>query len=111
MSNIVKKVTRTIEIQQLEIDWLALAAAVESKVMAKLKDDLEFYKAPNERNMRAMLICDAGDGVDVCDKLAQGVWKEVDKKLWSMDTAARDYLYDFIEQVAGAEFFKLVNKS
>lgn len=111
MSNIIKKVPYTITVEDVEIDWLALAAAVESKVMAKLKADLEYYKAPNERNMRAMLICDAGDGVDVCDKLAQGVWKEVDKKLWSMDTAARDYLYDFIEEVAGAEFFKLVSKS
>lgn len=99
--------TRVVERVEAEIDWSGIADAVEALVMAKLKEDLENW--PNDRGMRAMYLGDAGDSLAVCETLAKGDWSRVDKRLWEMDTAARDYVYDFIEQVAGREFFKIVN--
>jgi hypothetical protein len=106
MNKFVKTVTRTVV--ETEIDWAGIADAVEVLVMEKLQRDLEDWA--EDRGMRAMFLSDAGDGIWVCENLAGGVWSEVDKRLCEMDTAARDYLYDFIGQVAGEEFFKLVNK-
>jgi len=88
----------------LEVDWVALSNAVEQKVMTKLADDMNDWK--DDRSMRAMFLCDAGDGLDVCEVLAKGVWQDVVDRLWKMDTAARDYLWDFIAQAGGELFVK-----
>jgi hypothetical protein len=93
-------------IEIVKINWTALADAVESKVMAKMYADLAYWT--EDRSMRAMLIADAADGLEVCELLAKGAWKPVEEKLWNMDTAARDYLYDYIDDVAGEDFFKAV---
>lgn len=106
MSNFVK--TRVIEKIEVDINWKGIADAVEALVMAKLEHDLEHWA--EDRGMRAMFLCDAGNGVDVAACLAEGDWIKTEKKLWEMDTAARDYVYDYIEQVAGKEFFDLVRK-
>ena len=58
--------------------------------------------------MRAMFLGDAGDALDVCEHLAEGNWAKAEKRLWDMDTAARDYVYDWIGAVAGEEFFDIV---
>lgn len=100
--------TRRVEIVEAEIDWQGIAAAVEALVMAKLSADLANW--PEDRGMRAMFLADASDGVAVADLLAEGNWSKVDKRLWDMDTAAREHVYSFIESVAGKEFFKVVNK-
>lgn len=100
--------TRRVEIVEAEIDWQGIAAAVEVLVMAKLSADLANW--PEDRGMRAMFLADASDGVEVANLLAAGVWNKVYDRIWKMDTAARDYVFDFIEQVAGKEFFKIVNK-
>jgi hypothetical protein len=89
-----------------EVDWKKLADEVEKLVMAKLDEDLKHWK--DDRSMRAMFLCDAGDSLEVCQELAEGSWHKAEKRLWDMDTAARDYVYDFIEQVAGSEFFDAV---
>ncbi len=107
MSKYVK--TRIREVVEADIDWNGIANEVELLVMSKLKDDLESWA--EDRGMRAMFLCDAGDGLGICEALAEGNWSKVDKKLWEMDTAARDYLYHFIEQVAGKDFFKIVNNT
>lgn len=89
-----------------KIDWETLASKVEKLVMDKLASDLESW--PDDRGMRAMFLGDASDGVEVAELLALGSWPAVDTRLWQMDTAARDHVYDFIEQVAGPEFFAIV---
>jgi hypothetical protein len=102
-------VVKTVQTVSYEIDWAALCAGVEALVMAKLKEDLENWK--DDLSMRAMFVSDAGASLDVCVALAEGDWPKAEKQLWSMDTAARDYVYDFIEQTAGEEFFTAVNKN
>ena len=99
-------IVRVYESKAYDVDWKTLADRVEALVMAKLKEDLEHWK--EDRGMRAMFLCDAGDSLDVCEALAEGSWSKAEKKLWDMDTAARDYVYDFIEQTAGKEFFDAV---
>jgi len=88
------------------VDWKKLADEVEKRVMAKLAKDLEDWK--DDRSMRAMFLGDASAGLDVCVLLAEGDWRLVEGRLWDMDTAARDYVYDWIGEVAGAEFFTIV---
>lgn len=85
------------------IDWETLATGVESLVMAKMRDDLVSWAG--QRDMISMALGDASDGIKVCELLAEGNWSKVDEKLWSMDTAARDHLYHFIEQMAACENF------
>lgn len=105
MNKFVKTVTRTVV--ETEVDWAGVADAVEVLVMAKLKRDLEEWN--QHRDMRAMFLRDASDGLSVCERLATGEWTRIDQRLWEMDTAARDYLYDFITQVAGDDFFRLMH--
>ena len=105
MNKFVKTVTRTVV--ETEVDWAGIADAVEVLVMEKLKRDLEQWS--ENRAMRAMFLRDAGDGLSVCETLATGDWTRIDRRLWEMDTAARDYLYDFIGQVAGDDFFRLIH--
>jgi len=104
MAIIMKPVTRTVTVTEYAVDWAALANAVEARVMEKLRNDISYWT--EDRSMRQMLVADAADGVAVCELLAAGVWKRVEDRLWNMDTAARDYLYDYIEAETGADFFK-----
>ena len=93
----------------VEVDWAALAQAVELRVMQKLQEDLEHWA--NDLGMRSMFLGDASDGLKACELLLKGQWKPVEDHLWSMDTAARDYIYDFIGEVAGEDFFDHVRKN
>jgi hypothetical protein len=104
---IIQKTVETVE--TFKIDWETLATAVEKLVMAKLKEDLEGWARPEDRNMRAMFLNDASDGLEVCELIEDGNWSSVKKKLRDMDTAARDCVYDIIGKVAGAEFFDIVS--
>jgi hypothetical protein len=102
---IVETETRTV----LKVDWAALSKAVELRVMQKLQADLNDWA--EDLGMRSMLLGDAGDGLKACELLLKGKWKPVEDHLWSMDTAARDYIYDFIGEVAGEDFFDLVRNN
>lgn len=100
--------TRIREIVEVEVDWEGVADAVEVLVLKKLGKDMEDWA--EDRGMRAMFLGDAGDGLAVCELIAEGKWNKVYDRLWKMDTAAREHVYDFIEQVAGADFFKLMQE-
>jgi uncharacterized protein YPO0396 len=91
------------------IDWAALAVAVEERVMNKLHDDLAHWS--NDISMRLMFLQDAADSLRVCELLSEGKWKPVAEKLWDMDTAARDCVYDMIEAEAGEDFLDLVRNN
>ena len=93
----------------VEVDWAALSQAVELRVMQKLQEDLDRWS--EDIGMRSMFLHDAADGLKACELLLKGQWKPVEDHLWSMDTAARDYVYDFIGEVAGKNFFDLVRKN
>jgi hypothetical protein len=92
--------TRTVS-----INWKELALQVEKRVIAKLQQDLVTWS--DDLSMREMLVADAADGMAVCVLVEQGKWREAESKLWHMDTAARDYIFEFIEAVAGQDFVEI----
>ena len=89
------------------VDWTELALAVERRVMQKLQQDL-LINGEIDLSMREMFIADAANGVAVCMLLKQGKWREAEKKIWNMDTAPRDQLWEYLEAELGVdelEFF------
>ena len=88
------------------VDWAALAEAVEQRVMIKLKQDLEHWAG--DIGMKAMFVQDAADGMAVCELLEEGRWREAESKIWDMDTAARDYVWEFIEAELGVDELEFI---
>lgn len=94
------------ETKSYTVDWAAMAAGVERLVLEKMKNDLEHWA--DSLSMKQMFVQDAADSLAVCELLEEGKWREAESKIWDMDTAARDYVFDFIAEVAGDEFFDIV---
>jgi hypothetical protein len=94
------------ETQSYTVDWTKLAKGVARLVEAKLRQDLANWKT--DISMKQMLVQDAADSLAVCELLSEGKWKQAEARVRDMDTAPRDYVYDFIAEVAGADFFDLV---
>lgn len=94
------------ETKSYTVDWESLASQLEWAVMQKLRDDLAHWH--NDLSMRQMLVQDAADGLAVCEYLLSSKTRPARQKLRDMDTAARDYVYDMIEEIAGADFFDIV---
>jgi hypothetical protein len=99
---IVQKEVKTV----VTVDWAALSAAIELRVMDKLQEDLKHWA--DDVGMRSMFLGDACDGLKVCELLLEGNWQTVEKKLWDMDTAARDYLWDFLEAELGVDELEII---
>ena len=91
------------------VDWAALALAVERRVIEKLQQDLRRW--PNDLSMREMLVADAADGMAICVLLEQGRWRLVQAKIWDMDTAARDYIWEFLEAELGVDELEFIRES
>ena len=92
-----------------KIKWDQIAGGVEHLVVKKLKEGLKTWKG--DVGMRQMIVQDAADGLAVCEvMLEKQNWTDVEERLWEMDTAARDYVYEFIAVVAGKDFFDTVWK-
>lgn len=89
-----------------KVDWSALALAVEKRVMAKLQKDLAGW--PDDLSMREMLIADAADGMAICVLLEQGKWREAESKLWQMDTAPRDWIWEYLEAELGVDELEFI---
>jgi hypothetical protein len=51
---------------------------------------------------------DAADTLAVCEIMMDGNWEAIEQRLWDMDTAARDCVYDMIAAEAGEDFFDIV---
>lgn len=94
------------ETESYTVDWKRLAGLVEQAVMEKMRDDLANWH--NDLSMRQMLVQDAADGLAVCELLLGEDWTRAKQKLRDMDTASRDEVYDMIDAVAGADFFKIL---
>jgi len=90
----------------VDINWTALADELEKKVMTKLQQDLIDWS--HDRGMRAMFLSDASNGLEVCEKIVEGNWHQIEDRIWKMDTAAREYIYEWIAEIAGDDFFDLV---
>jgi hypothetical protein len=97
------------ETKSVTVDWAALALAVERRVLAKLQQDLMNW--PNDLSMREMLVADAADGMAVCVLVEQGKWREAESKLWRMATAARDYVWEFLEAELGEGELQLIRQN
>jgi hypothetical protein len=95
-------------VKLVEVDWDALASAVETEVMEKLDDDLVAWQY--DVSMKVMFLRDAADGLEVCGLLKEGKWKEVEERLWDMDTASRDHVYDWIEKHSCDNLFRLLRE-
>jgi hypothetical protein len=92
----------------IEVDWVALAKAVEEEVMAKLNDDLILWQ--DDMAMRAVIMHDAADGLDVCVFLADGKWSNAQDRLYKMDTASREWVWDWVEKHSCNGFFDILCK-
>jgi hypothetical protein len=82
---------------------LNLAKKVEVRVMEKLEADLK-----DDLSMRQMFVQDCADGLAICELLIEGNRTAVVERLHSMDTAPREYLIEFIEDIAGVDFFDII---
>jgi hypothetical protein len=91
------------EVLDVEINWKGLADEVDALVIEYMKEMMDRWR--DDVEMRIMFLADTQDGLEVCKLLAMGSWWKAERKLRNMDTAARDIMYDIIEQVAGKEFF------
>lgn len=96
--------TKTVEV--IQVDWRALAAKVEEDVMANLYYDLEQWD--DDVSMQAMFLRDAADGLDICILLAEGEWEKAEARLRGMDTAAREYVWVFIEKHSCNDLFSIM---
>ena len=103
MALVTMRETKTVTV---DVDWAGLALAVERRVMAKLQQDLLNW--PDDLSMREMFVADAADGMAVCVLLEQGRWREAESKIWHMDTAARDYVWEFIEGELGVDELEFI---
>lgn len=92
----------------IEVDWNALSKAVEEEVMSKLNDDLVLWS--DDMHMRAMFMRDAANGLDVCAVLSKGKWSDAEDRLYKMDTAAREWVWDWVEKHSCNGFFDILRK-
>ena len=90
------------------IDWETISKKVEKQVLKKLKKDLVDWEQDLE--MKSMFLRDAADGLDVANILKTGNWLLVEKRLWEMDTAAREYVYEYIETSGGKKLKNFLQK-
>lgn len=88
------------------VDWAALAAAVKAEILTKLTNDMDLWK--NDVSMLSVVLRDAADGLNVCSLLNEKEWKRVEGRLWEMDTAPREYVYDWIEKHSCENLFRLL---
>ena len=94
------------ETKSYTVDWFNLSKGVEKLVLAKMKRDLKDWK--HDIGMKQMFVQDAADALAVCELLSEGKWKKAENRIRDMDTAARDYVFDFVGEVAGEDFFDIV---
>jgi hypothetical protein len=78
------------------VDWAALAAAVREEVIDKLNADMAQWQ--DDVSMQSMFLRDAADGLYVVALLAEGKWQKAENKLHDMDTASREYVWQWIEK-------------
>ena len=100
-------ITETV-VKVVKVDWIALAEAVKGEIMAKLKNDLVIWK--DDASMLSMVLMDASSGLGVVALLAEGNWKGAEQHLYDMDTAPREYVYDWVEKHSCVNLFQVLGE-
>jgi hypothetical protein len=100
-------ITETV-VKVVKVDWDALAKAVKNEVMTKLKNDLVMWE--DDASMLSMVLMDASSGIDAAVLLADGDWKGAEQHLYDMDTAPREYVYDWIEKHSCVNLFQVLGE-
>lgn len=99
---LVETVTET----RIRVDWAAVAVQLEARVMARMHDSINHWH--NDIGMRQMVVSDAADGLRICEMLATGSADGVNEALWDMDTAPREVVIYWIEEIIGTEAVRLI---
>lgn len=98
---IVETVTET----RIRVDWAEVARQLEPKIMKQMRDAYDHW---DDIGMRQMVVADAAAGLRICEYLAELRVDEVADALWDMDTAPREDVLYWIEEIAGEEAVKQI---
>ena len=101
-----KMLVETVTETRIVVDWAAVAEQLEARVMARMHDSINHWH--NDIGMRALAVSDAGDGLGICEMLSTGSVDGVNDALWDMDTAPREEVICWIEDIVGAEAVQLI---
>ena len=93
---LVETVTET----RIVVDWAGVARLLEPKIMNKMRDAYDHW---DDIGMRQMVVADAADGLRICEMLSTGNVEGARDALWHMDTAPREDVLYWIEEIAGAD--------
>ena len=93
-------VVETVTETRVVVDWCAVAAALEPKIMQQMRDA---YDRWDDIGMRAMVVADAGAAMGVAELLATDRVDQVNEALWHMDTLPREELICMIESIVDNE--------
>ena len=99
---LVETVTET----RIVVDWAAVAVQLEARVMARMHDSLDHWRG--DIGMCQMVVSDAADGLHICEMLSSGSADGVNSALWNMDTAPREEVICWIEDIVGSEALRLI---
>ena len=100
-----KMLVETVTETRIVVDWAAVAVELEAKIMNKMHEALDHW---DDVGMRALTVSDAADGLGICELLSSGSADGVNEALWDMDTAPREDIICWIEDIVGAEALKLI---
>ena len=98
---LVETVTET----RIVVDWAEVAKRLEPKIMKQMRDAYDHWDSVD---MRQMAVMDAADGLRICERMAEGNVEGVTDALWEMDTAPREDVLYWIEEIVGAEALRLI---
>ena len=101
-----KMLVETVTETRIVVDWAAVAEQLEARVMARMHDSINHWH--NDIGMRQLAVSDAGDGLRICELLSSGSVDGVNEALWEMDTAPREEVIRWIEEIVGAEAVQLI---
>ena len=99
-------IVETVNQTRIVVDWAAVAVQLEARVMARMQDSLNHWK--DDIGMRQMAVSDAAGGLVICELLSENRVDDVPEALWEMDTAPREDVLYWIEEIAGAEAVRLI---
>jgi len=95
-------------VKVITVDWKSLGNAVKQEVIDKLNDDLlEWQRDPR---MLSMFLNDAADGMNVAVHLSGGDWRGAENKLRDMDTASREYAWEWVEKHSCKNIFNILDQ-
>jgi hypothetical protein len=95
-----------LEDSTVEVNWPALATALKDKVIANLEKSLKEWV--NDFEMQSMALGDAATGLSVCEVILRSEWDVAEEILYKADTAPREHIYDWIDEITEVYFLELM---